>query len=273
MSFFEKLHKACVEKQSQLCIGLDPNKSDFNTVEDAEQFCYIMIDNTLTHACCFKPNIAFFEAYGPQGIGMLKRIITYIHDLNSLVILDCKRGDICSTAKAYATLCFDYLNADCVTLSPFLGYDSIGPFISGKYIGKGVFILCSTSNISALDIQDEAIVNKIASLTRNDGIWGTQTHNASLPLGLVIGATKNEICRTVRTVNTDSWFLCPGVGAQGGSVMELFDSLSDHTDLLHKVIVPISRGISNSNDYGLTAKYYKDLINKATIETKTLQRI
>jgi orotidine 5'-phosphate decarboxylase subfamily 2 len=273
MGFFQKLLIICENKNTHLCIGLDPIKTDFNNIIDAEKFCLKIINETNPYVCCFKPNIAFFEAYGPDGIYLLKKIIIHIHRLNSLVILDCKRGDICSTAKAYATLCFDYLNADCVTLSPFLGYDSIEPFISGKYIDKGVFILCCTSNQSAVDIQDEILISKIAKLSCNDGQWGKQTCSSSLPLGLVIGATKSDICRKVRLINSDSWFLTPGVGAQGASILQLFDSMVDYPEHLHKIVVPISRGISRSSDFAKTSIYYKDEINKAIKETTTIAKI
>ena len=272
--FFDILKIQCETKRSQLCVGLDPRIKIENTIESTAmrviEDCHRIINSTIDVACCYKPNIAFFEALGPPGLVALKSIISYIHELKSLVILDCKRGDIGSTAVAYAKMCYDFLDADCVTLSPFLGYDSIGPFINEKYIGKGVFILCCTSNPSHADIQDDRIYQKIAELCCNDGKWGKQSHQNSLPLGLVIGATKPEVIEVVRKKNTDSWFLTPGVGAQGGDIEKLFHSVIDYPETLDKIIVPISRGISQADDIRYVAEMYKNKINQVISETKTL---
>ena len=159
-------------EDSYLCVGLDPRTA---TAEEAHDVCCRLIDATKAHACCYKPNAAFFEAHGAAGWAALKGVTAKIHAVGSLCLLDCKRGDVGSTAQAYAKACYDDLKADAVTLSPYLGYDAIQPFVTGQYAGKGVFILCATSNPSADEMQSDAagprrvFIIKWRRLGRQDG--------------------------------------------------------------------------------------------------------
>jgi uridine monophosphate synthetase len=142
-SFFAKLEKRVEEVNSLLCIGLDPHGTEINTdgsvttaqdkCDAAYTFCKTLIDATLPYAACYKPNAAFFEALGDQGTVTLGRVLKEIPS-HVPVLLDVKRGDIGSTASAYAEACYDHLNADAVTLSPLMGWDSVAPFVTGKLL-------------------------------------------------------------------------------------------------------------------------------------------
>ncbi len=159
-TFFSFLAKRVEDCSSLLCVGLDPHPADLPapTAAAAREFCLRLIKATARYAAAFKPNAAFFELYGPEGWVVLKDVIAAVQDesnrLGSMipVILDAKRGDIASTAEAYAKSAFENLGAHAITLSPYLGKDSIDPFLS--YKEKGVFLLCKTSNPGAADLQD-----------------------------------------------------------------------------------------------------------------------
>src|SRR5512145_1747958 len=179
-SFFSFLEKRVDDCSSLLCIGLDPHVSDLRTdgqsrstlegglpaptAESARGFCLNLVKQTARYAAAFKPNAAFFEVFGPQGWTALKDVIDAVQEesnrMGSMipVILDAKRGDIASTAEAYAKSAFENLDVDCVTLSPYLGKDSIEPFLN--YSQKGVFLLCKTSNPGSGDLQDVMVLDE-----------------------------------------------------------------------------------------------------------------
>ena len=253
--FFSLLEKKCLEKESFLCVGIDPRVSSIDELEDV---CISLINNTHKYACCFKPNIAFFEKYGGGGYSILKRVIKYIHSIDDLVILDCKRGDVGSTADSYAQACFDELEADCVTLSPYLGFDSIKSFVTQKYEGKGVFILCCSSNDSAHEIQFPTTYLDIAKLCADK--WNDLTPLLSQPLGLVVGATKPYLIKSIRSINEKAWILTPGIGIQGGILRKIINETSNKNKPPY-IIVPISRILSNSKNQEETAKNIKNEIN------------
>src|SRR5690349_4601388 len=159
-SFFSFLEKRVDDCSSLLCIGLDPHVKDLSapTVEAARDFSLNLVKQTSRYAAAFKPNAAFFEVFGAEGWTALKDVVDAIQQesnrMGSMipVILDAKRGDIASTAEAYAKSAFENLDVDCITLSPYLGKDSIEPFIQKSE--KGVFLLCKTSNPGSGDLQD-----------------------------------------------------------------------------------------------------------------------
>ena len=159
-SFFSFLEKRVDDCSSLLCIGLDPHVDDLPapTAESARDFCINLVKQTARYAAAFKPNAAFFEVFGADGWTALKQVIEAIQEesnrMGSMipVILDAKRGDIASTAEAYAKSAFETLGAHCITLNPYLGKDSIEPFIRNSE--KGVFLLCKTSNPGCGDLQD-----------------------------------------------------------------------------------------------------------------------
>src|SRR5262245_57412760 len=221
-SFFSFLEKRVDDCSSLLCVGLDPHITDLKEPSPAFalDFCLNLVKQTAPYAAAFKPNAAFFEVFGAEGWTALKQVIEAIQQesnrMGSMipVILDAKRGDIASTAEAYAKSAFETLGVHCITLSPYLGKDSIDPFIQNSE--KGIFLLCKTSNPGSGDVQDlilefgDPLYIHIAKLA---GQWNTKNN-----IGLVVGATHIEEMKQVRAAAPDLWFLAPGVGAQGGEL-------------------------------------------------------
>ena len=150
MTFFQQLERRIAAVDSLLCVGLDPHVTHLSspTAEAAKQFCLDIIHHTHPYAACFKPNSAFFEAFGPEGMSALVEVLQAIPS-DIPVILDVKRGDIDTTAQAYAEAALGVLKVGCVTLSPYMGTDSIRPFVTGKFADRAAFILCKTSNPSS----------------------------------------------------------------------------------------------------------------------------
>ena len=265
-SFFTFLEKRVDDCSSLLCVGLDPHVSDLKapTAEAALDFCLNLVKETAPYAAAFKPNAAFFEVFGADGWTALKQVIEAVqaesNRLGSLipVILDAKRGDIASTAEAYAKSAFESLGAHCITLSPYLGKDSIDPFLQNSE--KGVFLLCKTSNAGSGDLQDVMVDGgqwKVESERSTvDGPRSiplyvhvahlAQSWNTKNNIGLVVGATHLDAMQRVREAAPNLWFLAPGVGAQGG---ELESTLKAGLRTDGKgVLLPISRAISRSDN-------------------------
>lgn len=219
MTFIEKLKKRWSESQSLLCVGLDPDFNRFPAVlkekKDAYyEFCTAIVDATAQYACAFKPQIAYFASCAAEA--ELKAIIAYIHEHypSIPVVLDSKRGDIGSTAKHYAKEAFERYGADAVTLSPYMGFDSVQPYL--EYEDKGAILLCRTSNpggndIQMLEVNGKPIYQHVAQLA--SGPW-----NLNGQLGLVVGATYPNEIAAVRSIVGDMPLLVPGVGAQGGDI-------------------------------------------------------
>ena len=224
MTFLDMLAAAERQNNSMLCVGLDPEpsrfpgklKGDANKIYD---FCAAIVDATADLVVSFKPQIAYFAAHRAEG--QLERLMEHMRRVAPQVpiILDAKRGDIGSTAEQYAKEAFERYGADAVTLSPFMGFDSVAPYL--KYEGKGAFLLCRTSNPGGDDLQNQRLSSiegqpllyeHVARLAQ--GPW-----NLNGQLGLVVGATyPNEIER-VREVAPLMPLLIPGVGAQGGDAV------------------------------------------------------
>jgi uridine monophosphate synthetase len=266
-SFFSFLEKRVDDCSSLLCVGLDPHVSDIPnvTADSARDFCLNLVRQTSRYAAAFKPNAAFFEVFGAEGWAALKDVIDAIRDesnrMGSLipVILDAKRGDIASTAEAYAKSAFETLGAHCITLSPYLGKDSIEPFISAPE--KGVFLLCKTSNAGSMDLQNLLVLppgsdspmpmyNYVAQLAQQ---WNEKNN-----IGIVVGATHPQIMSNIRAAAPDLWFLSPGVGAQGA---ELEAALKVGLRKDGKgMLIPVSRGISRAEKPGVAAAELRDEI-------------
>lgn len=221
-TFFSFLERRVDDCSSLLCIGLDPHAEDLHapTAAAAVDFCLNLIEKTALYAAAFKPNAAFFEALGADGWRGLQQVIEAIRaQSNRLgsripVILDAKRGDIASTAEAYASSAFGNLGADGITLSPYLGRDSIEPFLKNQE--KGVFLLCKTSNPGSGDLQDLVLAN--GNLLYEQVAKLAQAWNTGNNIGLVVGATFPETLSRARKAAPDLWFLVPGIGAQGGDL-------------------------------------------------------
>ncbi|MDI9331719.1 MAG: orotidine-5'-phosphate decarboxylase [Alphaproteobacteria bacterium] len=224
MSFLEMLGDAQRRHRSMLCVGLDPEPSRFpaglrGNANKIYDFCARIVDATADLVSSFKPQIAYFAAHRAES--QLERLMEHIRRVAPQVpvILDAKRGDIGSTAEQYALEAFERYGADAVTLSPFMGFDSVQPYL--KYHGKGAFLLCRTSNPGGDDLQNQRLSSvegapllyeHVARLAQ--GPW-----NLNGQLGLVVGATyPNEIER-VRQIAPHVPLLIPGVGAQGGDAM------------------------------------------------------
>lgn len=261
-TFFSFLEKRVDDCSSLLCVGLDPHVHDLPSPNAASalDFCLNLVKQTARYAAAFKPNAAFFEVFGAEGWTALKQVIEAInHESDRFgshipIILDAKRGDIASTAESYAKSAFETLGVDCITLSPYLGKDSIEPFV--QIPEKGIFLLCKTSNPGAGDLQDirlangELLYEHVAKLAQE---WNTKNN-----VGIVVGATHVEATKRVRAVAPDLWFLAPGVGAQGG---ELESALRAGLRKDGKgMLIPISRGISRAESPAKAAAEIRDSI-------------
>jgi len=203
MGFFTRLADRARAIDSLLCVGLDPHTADLAapTPDGVRDFCLRLIDATSDVAAAFKPNAAFFEAFGAPGVQVLAEVIQAV-PAGIPVILDAKRGDITSTAEAYAQAAFRVLKAHAITLNPYLGRDSLEPFlIQPEY---GVFLLCKTSNPGAADLQDLGLSAGAAGLTLYEQVaLLAQDWNRSDNLGLVVGATQVEALARVRSLVPD----------------------------------------------------------------------
>ena len=263
MSFMTKLTSTIERNSSLLCVGLDPVAERLPEGENIEERLVAwgkdMVSQTVDLVCCYKPNFAFFEQYGPAGLNALQRILTVVPESVS-VLLDVKRGDIGSTAKAYAKAAFEQWGADAVTLNPYLGIDSITPFLD--YEGKSVFLLCYTSNPSAGRIQMFGDPPLFEHIARNAKSWGAPDQ-----VGLVVGATQPHALQRVREICPQNWILAPGVGAQGGDLNEAMKLglRADGSGL----IVPVSRGVMMADDPRQAATALRDQINDAVGTQKT----
>ncbi len=252
-SFQAKLLAAVERNQSLLCVGLDPDARAGGTAAAARDFCLSIIRQTSDVVCCFKPNIAFFEQYGAAGWAALKEVIAAVPQ-DVPVLLDAKRGDIGSTAAAYAVAVFDELGADAVTVSPYLGADSIAPFLTRP--GRAVFVLCYTSNPSAAELQQYGIEPLYAQVARRAQTWGTAEQ-----VGLVVGATQPEQLAQARRLAPDRWILAPGVGVQGG---DLHAALAAGLDAHGRgLIIPVSRAVLYAADPRAAALALRNEINAA----------
>ena len=212
MEFVSRLLNASRRNRSLLCVGLDPDPSKM-PVRDVFEFNKAIIDATSDLVCCYKPNLAFYEAEGARGWDILKQTVECIPK-GIPVIADAKRGDIGNTAKAYARAIFDELSFDAVTVNPYLGFDAIESFLN--YKDKGVFILCRTSNPGAMDFQNFADASGrhlYETVAQKASEWNVHGN-----IGLVVGATYPEELRLIRQNHPDMPILIPGVGAQGGDL-------------------------------------------------------
>ncbi|MEJ5197816.1 MAG: orotidine-5'-phosphate decarboxylase [Anaerolineae bacterium] len=244
--FFTRLAERCRRANSLLCVGLDPHPADLPapaTARAARDFCLRLIEATADVAAAFKPNAAFFEAFGAEGWAALQEVIAAV-PAGIPVVLDAKRGDIASTAEAYARAAFEMLGADAITLNPYLGRDSLAPFLADPQ--RGVFLLAKTSNPGAADLQDLPVAGPTARLLWEKVVELARAWNERDNLGLVIGATYPDALRRARELAPELWILAPGVGAQGGDLSAALRAGARDDGL--GLLVPISRAIARSDD-------------------------
>ncbi len=256
LSYADKLRAAWAAQDSMLCVGLDPDAKRYpahlaNDPDRALTFCKAIVDATAPYACAFKPQIAYFAAQGTET--QLERLCAYIRSAYPahVLVLDSKRGDIGDTAKQYAIEAYERYKADAVTVSPYMGYDTIAPYLA--HAGKGVIVLCRTSNAGGSDFQslnvgnDELLYERIARLAATQ--W-----NASGQLSLVVGATFPAELAKVRGIVGDMPLLVPGVGAQGGDVQATVTAGSDAAG--YGMMINSSRAIlyaSSGSDFAQAA--------------------
>jgi uridine monophosphate synthetase len=265
MTFFEKLEVVCREKETLLCIGLDPRvnaKIPGAAMKEIVEQNRQIIEETLPYAACFKPNIAFYEVFGPVGLLALKETLSFI-PREIPVIIDGKRNDIGSTAQAYADSLIDFYKADGVTLSPYMGRDTVDPFLA-KGDQHGVFLLCRTTNPGAAAIQDLQVHRPggeaeefYISTARECTSWGSQ-------VGLVVAGNDTLALKKVRAVCPDTWFLTPGIGTQGGDILEAVSAGCREDGL--GILPNDSRSISNAEEPGKAARNFRDKLNDARVK-------
>ncbi|HYL08550.1 MAG TPA: orotidine-5'-phosphate decarboxylase [Candidatus Udaeobacter sp.] len=211
MGYFERLRTVAADRQTMLCVGLDPDPERIEGgVAGALRWARDVIHQTEEHACCFKPNSAFWEQYGPDGWSALMELRDEAS--STPFLLDGKRGDMDNTMRAYARAVFDVLGMDAATVNPYLGADSIEQF--ARYEDRGVYVLCRTSNPGALNLQH---LNAEGKPLFQHVVALTERLNKKGNLALVVGATAPEQVAEVRRMSSLP-FLLPGVGAQGGDV-------------------------------------------------------
>ena len=259
-----ELFKQIKKKKSFLCVGLDIDLGKIpphikKGKDPIFTFAKAIIDATHSYAVAYKPNLAFFESYGPEGWEAFDKLMQYLNNKypNHFTIADAKRGDIGNTATRYAKAFFETYKVDSVTVAPYMGRDAVEPFLSFK--GKHAILLTLTSNEGASDFQftkekDQFLYQKILKTSLK---W-----NNSERLMYVVGATKAESLKSIREIIPNSFLLVPGIGAQGGSLAEVVDSgMNDICGLL----VNSSRGILYKSQ-GL------DFANAASEEAESLQK-
>ena len=252
----QQLHEQILQKKSFLCVGLDPDLDKIpthllETEDPIFEFNKAIIDATHDLTVGYKPNTAFFEAYGIKGWISLQKTINYINENfpEIFTIADAKRGDIGNTSSMYAKAFFEDLNFDSVTVAPYMGKDSVEPFLA--FENKHTIMLALTSNEGAFDFQTLTTNGKelYKQVLETSKTW-KNSHN----LMYVVGATKAEYFTEIRKIVPDSFLLVPGIGAQGGSLSEVCKyGMNDNVGLL----VNSARAIiyaSNGNDFAEKAR-------------------
>ncbi len=258
----EELVKQIHSKKSFLCVGLDPDteKMPRHLLDEEDpiyEFNKHIVDSTAPYCVSFKPNTAFYEAYGLNGLQSLEKTIRYIKTNypQHFLIADAKRGDIGNTSSMYARAFFKRLNADAITVAPYMGADSVKPFL--QFEGKWTIVLGLTSNEGSADFQQIQVNGKalFSQVIETCAKWGND-HN----MMFVVGATKANMLADIRKIVPDHFLLIPGVGAQGGSLQEVCKyGLTKDVGLL----VNSSRGI-------IYASSDRDFAEKAADEAKKI---
>lgn len=257
-NFFESLEASCRAKDSLLCVGLDPAPDPSaewpgKAIVDMNAR---VIEKTCAYAAAYKPNIAFYEAYGADGMAALSKTMDLIPE-GIPVIIDAKRCDIGNTAQAYAKSLFDHFEADAVTLSPYMGRDGVDPFLA--YPGKGLFLLARTSNPGAKAIQDLSVGPEreplYLAVAKECLSWSTEC------IGLVAAGNDYPALSQLRRSFGQAWFLSPGIGAQGGEADKAVKAgiRSDGLGLLAVVV----RAVCEAPDPGKAAMEFRDTMRRA----------
>ncbi|MFQ5628491.1 MAG: orotidine-5'-phosphate decarboxylase [bacterium] len=251
-TFTEKLQEMQAQKKSLLCVGIDPEfeKVPKRLNHDSDwlfKFCHVMIKSTMQYAVAYKFNFAFFESLGTYGCETLNRLLEIVPP-DCISLADAKRGDIGNSAKHYAKAIFNNLGFDAVTVNPYMGYDAVEPFLA--YRQKGIYCLCLTSNPGAKDLQycqsgGKPLYFHVANLIKK---WNQYSN-----CGMVVGATKPAQLAEIREMCPDIPFLIPGIGAQGGNLNTVLETVGNTNAL-----IAASRSIiyaSANDDYAQAAAH------------------
>lgn len=267
-SFLERLHAAASTNDSWLCVGLDPDPDLLPSGVALETFLHGIVEATRDLVCCYKPNLAFFEALGLAGNALLRDLMSDLpRDIP--VLIDAKRGDTPQTMRFYSRAIFEDLGGDAVTVNPYLGADSLAPFFD--YAGKGVFILCKTSNPGAGEIQDLTVSDGSVSeplflhVARRALSWAS---NATI--GFVVGATYPSDVAAVREVAPEAPMLLPGVGAQAGDLERSVQAALDNHG--GGALVNVSRSLlyaSKGSDWQSAARAEAERVRSAINTART----
>ena len=217
-TFAARLAGAVADAGSVLCVGLDPDPAQMPDGVPVADFCHAIVGATAGVAAAFKPNLAFFEALGADGYAALASTAAAVHDAGRLLVLDGKRGDIGSTGDRYATALYDVLGGDAATVAPYMGPDSVAPFL--RHAGRCAFVLVATSNPGGAAVQDLLAPGGTVA----DAVAAMAVETArGMPgeVGFVVGATRPGRLAAIRAAHPTVPLLVPGVGAQGGSAGEV----------------------------------------------------
>ena len=260
---YNKLVERVDETGNLLCIGLDPVIEKLpeglsNDVNGIKEFCISIINSTKDLASSYKINFAFFESFGTPGYAVIEDIMDAIPD-NVFTIADAKRGDIGNTSKAYAKSFFEYFSFDSVTVAPYMGYDSVGPFL--EFDEKMVFLLALTSNPGSKDFQKQHLTNSFLyqKVLAESSKWADHQQ-----LGYVVGATNPNELEDIRNDYPDRVLLIPGLGAQGGDAEKTLAANRNTTSLFN-----VSRGII----YSFDSENYENQIREKAIEFANILKV
>lgn len=268
MTFTEKLQRAAQSSGSLLCVGLDPDPEKIpqplkerydNEADLIFEFCRRVVECTKVDACAYKPNIAFFESLGSAGWEAFERLLDAIPS-NRIVIADAKRGDIGNTSNKYKEAYFDRYQVDAVTLNPLMGIETLDPFLENEE--HAVFALTMTSNPGSADFLQKRFQGRMSLGEYIADALSKKQKSVAAQIGMVVGATQAPSAKPVLKAFPDSHLLIPGIGAQGGSIEELAQTLTDH---LGYPIINSSRGIIYA---GGDAENWTEYVAKAATELK-----
>lgn len=273
MDYTEKLSEAIKKNESVLCVGLDPNtdlipesiKGQLPNEEDqVSHFCREIIEATHEYCCAYKPNLAFFESLGGQGLHVFEQVLNQIPE-DKIVIADAKRGDIGSTAEQYKKAFFDRFDVDALTLNPMMGFDTLDPFISEPE--KAIYSLVLTSNPGANDLLLRRFEGRISLAEYIADQLRRKMEQSKTHLGMVVGATHTTELKLVLEACPQACLLIPGVGSQGGNPDEFIELLTRHEGLpvisSSRSIIFAGKNHKNWKDHvALSARNMKEQLGK-----------
>ena len=255
--FVDLLERGMSDSGGKLCVGLDPHEKlvqeRFGRASSGVgQFLRWAVEETLPHACAYKPNAAFYEAMGASGVALLQELTEVLHDAGRAVIFDAKRGDIASSAAEYAKAAADVMRADAITVVPYMGVDAVRPFVEK---GLFAFLLALPSNPSAEEIAchgEPPVCVRVAEMAARLALEYPGR------IGLVVGATRPSWVSAMHIVDPSLLWLVPGVGSQGADLGAFLDAADGH----ERIIVSVSRAILGSSDPGQAAAELKTSLRR-----------